>query len=299
MSAVPARALAQSAPTILRVGVIPSEVCGQIFYGVSEGFFKKNGLDVQLEFFKNGAAITAALAGGALDIGLSDLSSAILAHSRGIPVTYVAPGLMYTDKMPTFAIIVSGDSPIRQAKDVKGVFASSGLGNIAQLATEAWLDRNGGNLKAIKFVELAPPLVQNALSKGTIQASTANEPWLTYAGEKGFRKIVMTNGLAPAFLLSGWAATKDWVQKNGATVTKFVSAVHDAAVWANTNQSATAPVLAKYIKVPQAVIEKMADRGMFSEGWSAATVQPAIDAAAKFGKIPQSFPADDLHYAAR
>ena len=113
MSALPARALAQSAPTILRVGVIPSEVCGQMFYGVSEGFFKKNGLDVQLEFFKNGAEITAALAGGALDVGLSDLSSAILAHSRGIPVTYVAPGLMYTDKMPTFAIIVSGDSPIR------------------------------------------------------------------------------------------------------------------------------------------------------------------------------------------
>ena len=299
-AAPPAALLAQSVPlTTLRVGVIRAEVCGQVFYGISEGFFRKNGLDVQVQFFNNGAAITAALAGGALDIGLSDLASAINAHARGIPITYVAPGLTFTDKNPTFGIIVPGNSPIRDAKDVRGPFASSGIGTIAQLAAAAWVERNGGNLKAIKFIEMPPPIVQSALMKGTIAASTANEPWLTYAKEKGFRVIVMTHGMAPAYLLSGWAATKDWVQKNPASVAKFVSAIHEASVWANTNQAATAPVLAEYTHVPQAVIERMSYRGLFAETWDPAIVQPVIDAAAKLGHIPQPFAASELYYAAR
>jgi NitT/TauT family transport system substrate-binding protein len=295
-SALPAAAVAQSNQlTVVHVGVIPSEVCGQVFYGLSQDSFKKNGLDVQIQSFTNGAAITAAIVGGALDIGLSDLSSAIVAHARGIAVGYVAPGLMYTDKTPTFAIIVPESSPIRTAKDIRGVFASSGLGNIAQLATEAWIDRNGGDMKNIKFVEMPPPMVQNALTQGTIQASTGNEPWLTYARGNGFRTIVMTNGMAPAYMLSGWAATKDWAQKNPLTVAKFVAAIHDVSVWANTHQSATAPALAKYTNVPQDVIERMAFRGMFAESWSAGIVQPPIDAAAKLGKIPQAFPAADMY----
>ena len=300
LAAPPAALLAQSAPlTTLRVGVIRAEVCGQVFYGINQGFFSKNGLDAQVEFFNNGAAITAALAGGALDIGLSDLGSAINAHARGIPVTYVAPGLMFTDKTPTFAIIVPESSAIRDAKDVRGVFASSGIGTIAQLAAAAWVERNGGNLKSIKFIEMPPPLVQSALTKGTIAASTANEPWLTYAKENGFRVIVMTNGMAPAYMLSGWATTKDWVRKNAASVAKFVSAIHEASVWANTNQATTAPILAKYIGIPQAVIERMSYRGMFAETWSPGIVQPVIDAAAKLGHIPQPFPASELYYEAR
>jgi NitT/TauT family transport system substrate-binding protein len=300
LSAVPAAALAQSSqPAVVRVGVIPSEVCGQVFYGLSEDFFRKNGLDVQLQSFTNGAAITAALAGGSLDVGLSDLSSAIVAHARGIPVGYLAPGLMYTDKTPTFAIIVPEASPIHGAKDLRGTFASSGLGNIAQLATEAWIDRNGGDMKGIKFIEMPPQLVQNALTQGTIAASTANEPWLTYARGNGFRTIVMTNGMAPSYMLSGWAATKDRVAKNPAIVTKFVAAIRDASVWANTHQSATAPTLAKYTNIAQDVVERMTFRGMFSESWSNGIIQPAIDAAARLGKIPQPFPAADLHFTVR
>jgi NitT/TauT family transport system substrate-binding protein len=131
-----------------------------------------------------------------------------------------------------------------------------------------------------------PPVVQNALTQGTIAASTSNEPWLTYAGANGFRTIVMSNGLAPAYMLSGWATTKDWARKNAASLAKFVSAIHDASVWANENQAATARILAKYVKIPQDVIAKMSYRGMFADTWRAAIVQPVIDAAAKLGHIP-------------
>jgi ABC-type nitrate/sulfonate/bicarbonate transport system substrate-binding protein len=43
--------------TVVHVGVIPSEVAAEMFYGVDLGFFKKSGLDVRLTFFNNGGAI--------------------------------------------------------------------------------------------------------------------------------------------------------------------------------------------------------------------------------------------------
>jgi NitT/TauT family transport system substrate-binding protein len=295
----PSASLAQTAAlTTIKVGVIPSEVCGQLFYGIDEGFFKKNGLDVQLQFFTNGAAVTAAVVGGSLDAGLSDLSSAIAAHARGIPITYVAPGLVYSDKAPTFAIAVAKTSTVRTAKDLHGAFASSGLGNIAQLATEAWIDRNGGDLKSLKFLEMPPPVVQNALTQGTIQASTLNEPWLSDAAGNGFHVILMTNGMAPAYMLSGWVTTKEWAANNPGTLAKFVASVREASQWANRNQKASAPILAKYTKISEDVIGRMR-RGQFIETWTNGLVQPVIDAAVKYGRIPTAFQAADIFYPVR
>jgi ABC-type nitrate/sulfonate/bicarbonate transport system substrate-binding protein len=60
---VPCAAAAQpspKAPITIHVGAIPSEVAAELFYGVDMGFFKKAGLDVQIDFFNNGAAIAAA-----------------------------------------------------------------------------------------------------------------------------------------------------------------------------------------------------------------------------------------------
>ena len=277
----------------MRVGVIPSEVCGQVFYGIDRGFFRRRGLDVQVQLFTNGGAIAAAVAGGALDIGLADLASAITAHARNVPIAYVAPGLLYADKAPTFAIVIAKNSTVREAKDLQGAFASSGLANIAQLATEAWIDRNGGNLKSLKFVEMPPAVVQNALTQGTIQASTANEPWLTLAGDAGFPIIVMTNGLASAYMLSGWVATKETIRSKSPLVEGFVAAVKDASIWANENRANSAPVLAKYTKIAPNVIAHMR-RGQFAVRWDDGLIQPAIEAAVRYGRIQQTFPAADL-----
>ena len=145
-------AIAQTPVLIpLKIGTSPSEVSGEIFYGVDEGFFKKAGLDVQIVMLPNGGAVAAALASwGAIDIGLSDVMSMVNAHVYGLPFIYLAPGLQNSVNAPTFAVIVAANSPFKEAKDIKGTMAVSGLNNIAQIATQAWIDNNGGDSKAVK-----------------------------------------------------------------------------------------------------------------------------------------------------
>jgi NitT/TauT family transport system substrate-binding protein len=285
--------------TVVKVGVLPAEVAGVAFYGLDMGFFKKAGLDVQLQFFNNGSAIAAAVAAGALDMGLADLMSVINAHVREVPFVYLAPGLQHSVQRPTYAIIVAANSPIRGPQDIKGTFGVSGLNNIAAINVQGWVDRNGGNSKDIRFIEVPTGAVVEALEKGAIAAATANEPWLSAAIEAGDRVIFMDkNPIAPAYMLSGWVVTRDWLAKNPATATKLIASLRETAVWANRNHDQATPILAKYAKLS---IEKMArfHRGAFIESFNLTLLQPVIDAAATYGAIPHAFPASEIVYVPR
>ena len=283
------------APLTIHVGALPSEVAGELFYGADMGFFKKAGLDVDIQFFNNGGAIAAAVASGALDLGLSDMMSVINAHSRGLPFVYAAPGLLTTLKAPTFGILVPANSSIHGAKDFDGKsMAVSGLRNIAQISAAAWIDANGGDSKTVKFIEVPFPSLVPALAQGTIQSSVANEPWMTLATDSGDRLIFMEKGaLSPAFLLSGWVTTRDWAAKNPDALARFVASIREIAAWANKNPQASAPILAKYTKLDIGVIARM-HRGQFAERFDPGYVQPVIDAAAKYGVIAAGFPASAI-----
>lgn len=297
--AAPRVARAQ-ALTSLKVGVLPAEVCGQVFYGIDEGFFKKAELDVGLEFFTNGAAIAAGIASGALDFGISDMLSIISAHSRGVPFVYIAPGLVESERAPVFGFIVRGNSDIQTAKDFNNkTIAVNGLKNISHIPTQAWIDRNGGDSKTVKWVEMPFPAMAPAIVQGTIDAGLPNEPVLSQAVAQGLRSIFMTrNSIAPVYLLSGWVTTSDWMRRNATAAAKVATALRETAAWANKNTAAASPSLAKYTKISPEVIERM-HRGTFAERFDPAIMQPVIEASVTYGVIAKSFPASELFSAAR
>lgn len=73
------------------------------------GFYRKYGLDVQLVTMNSGAAVSAAVAGGSLQIGSSSLPGVIAAHSKGVPFQLVHAGLG-----------VRVRSPLRRAARARG-----------------------------------------------------------------------------------------------------------------------------------------------------------------------------------
>jgi NitT/TauT family transport system substrate-binding protein len=281
----------------LKIGIIPAEICGQIIYGVESGYFTRAGLDVQTETFPSGGAIASALAGGALDIGMVDLTSMINAHAHGIPFIGLASALINSIEAPTFGIVVRGDSDIRVAKDFNNKsIGVNGLNNIAQVSAMAWIDNNGGASKSVKFVELPLPAKAAAVKAGTIDASLDTEPFLTYGLDQGFRAFLMeTKPIASPFLLDLFAATQDWVQRNRLAALKFIAAVRATSLWANANHALTAPMLAKATHIPVDVVQRMR-RGAFAVDNDPKLIQPVIDAVVRYGLIDKGFPASELIY---
>jgi NitT/TauT family transport system substrate-binding protein len=297
----PLAATAQTEPiTTLHVGVLPAEICGGVFYGIDRGYFKKAGINVDVQMFTNGNAIAAGLASGALDVGLSDVVNIMAAHTRGLPLVYIAPSLLNTEKAPTFALIVAKDGPIHTAKDVNGkTIAVNGLKNVSQLGFEAWVDNNGGDSKTIKWVEMPFPVMPGAIAQGTINGGLPPEPALSSAEAGGDRVVIMDhNAIAPEFLLSGWVTTRSWADAHRDTVKKFAEVIREAALWANKNHDESAPILASYTKIPVEVVRKMR-RGDFATEFVPAQLQPMIEAAVKYGIIDKSFPMSEIVYSTK
>src|SRR3984957_9375234 len=119
LSFLPLGASAQTAPApspaTIRLGVITVEAAAEAFYALDMGFFKKQGLDVDLQIMQNGAAIAAAVTGGSLDAGFAATVSISNAHERGLPLIYLAPALLNSYAAPTLAILVNGAGAIHDA----------------------------------------------------------------------------------------------------------------------------------------------------------------------------------------
>ena len=104
-------AIAQPAPARLRLGSVANDMITPVLYGQAAGIFRDAGLDIDLQVINSGAAVAAAVAGGAIDLGRSSLFSVINAHARHVPLVLVAPSSVSSGDVATAGIMVPIDPP--------------------------------------------------------------------------------------------------------------------------------------------------------------------------------------------
>jgi NitT/TauT family transport system substrate-binding protein len=285
---------AQQQLTTLKIATTPTDIGSEVFFAQDKGFFKANGLDAQIQVISNGAAITAAVISGALDVAQSNIASLAAAHEHGLDVVIIAPAGQYSSKVPTTALIVAKNSPIKTAKDLNGkTLAGNGIKNITQVGAFAWMDKNGGDTSTAKFVEMAFPDMPGALATGRIDAAVIAEPELSVALAKGDVRVLANcyDGIAKDFLIGAWFTTGTWAKAHPDLVKKFAKAISQTAVWANKNQSESGELVTKYTKI---VFSPGMKRTIFADKLEAANVQPLIDGSAKYGIIAKGFPASEI-----
>jgi NitT/TauT family transport system substrate-binding protein len=285
-------------PTVLNVAAIPNDISGSAFYAADNGYFKKAGMNAQFLALTSGPAITAAVLGGSADVGYSNVISLAIAHSRGLPITILFPANLHVHDAPTAGLLsVKKTSAITSAKDLNGkIIAVIGLNNIADIGARAWIDKNGGDSKTIKSVELPFPEMKAALEADRIDAAvldTTADPTLGKAGDT-LRLIASTfDAVSTRFAPSVWFSTTDWVAKHPAQAKAFVAGMRESALWANSHHRESAEILSKYAHMTSAQIDTFT-RATYGDRLTAELIQPNIDVAAKYGVIKAAFPASEL-----
>ncbi len=144
-AAVPSVAPAQ-APLAIRAAITPVYYDAiPVLYAQHTGMFAKAGLDVDLGRLPTGAAITAAVAGGSLDIAKATFFPQVVAFSRGIPLTVIAPAVVYDkSRSPNGALVTGKDSPIKSAADMAGkIIGVNSLADPTRPAMAQWLEQGG------------------------------------------------------------------------------------------------------------------------------------------------------------
>jgi NitT/TauT family transport system substrate-binding protein len=276
----------------VRVMTLPIDQGAQAYYAQDLGMFKRAGLDAQVLTTNYGTQVAAAVAGGSIEIGQSNIMSLAAAYERGLPIALIAGAGLYSSAKPTSMMIVEKNSPLKTAKDLTGkTVAVNGLKSITQISVMDWADQNGGDSEQIRFVEMPFVEMEPALASGRIDAALLADPNATTALAAGrtrpFTKAF--DAIGKQFLIGGWFAKTDWIGANVATVRTFAAVMREAAQWGNksANFKESAAILEKYTKV----IVGASNRIVYAERLDPALIQPSIDAAAKYKLLKASFPA--------
>jgi NitT/TauT family transport system substrate-binding protein len=287
-------ARARAADDTICFGTTAAETFALPLFAQELGFFKSAGLNVEITMFPGGAAVSAAVAGRALDIGATNTGTFANSHLRGIPFTIIAPGALYRSAEATTVLVVSKNSPLATAKDLNGkTIGVTTVHDLSQATVMKWADVNGGDSQSMKFIELTMAQMDAALGANRIDVSLLQEPQLTYAKDDIRRIAQPYDAIGSLFLLTAYFANSDWLAQNPAAAKKVAGALRQAAIWARGNAAATVPILEKYSKIPAAVLSQVA-RARHGETLEPALIQPVIDTMADYKFSPRRFPAAEV-----
>ena len=293
---MPATSRAQALLTPIAVGVLGySDGTSLPVYAQGAGFFKKYGLDAHVSSFNGGGAIVAAVAGGALDFGFGNIISVVAALERGIPVVALTPAATFDQREQGDVVLVKvRGSKLKTGADLAGkTVAVTTLSGTLQLAASAWIDQNGGDSKAVHFIELPNSEMVAALQQGRIDAAMLGEP---VTSQRKADVELLGNAfaaIAPRWTEGVYVSSKAWVTAYPDAAHRFVQAMVEAARWANTHRTESANMLAPFARVDPAVFMAMT-RATQGDALSATLLQPPIDVAVKYGQLKTPFDAKAL-----
>lgn len=288
----PCRASAQA--QTLRCLTSPGDSSALPFYAQDHGFYATAGLDVQVDILANGGVVVPAVVGGAAQIGGTSVTTLALAHLRGVDLLAICPAALYTHRAPTSELLVARDSTVHTAADLAGkTIAVNGLNTNSHIATMAWIDKNGGNSKDAKYIELVYSEMVPALVEHHVDAALIIEPTLTIAKRSARVLALAYDAIALQFYLGVFVATGAWLGANADLARRFVGAMNATASWANAHQSDTLPILAHWLKLDPASLAGMT-RAAYVAGLDPADLQPLIDVSVRYGALERSFPAREI-----
>lgn len=177
----------------VRVGVSPVMSSAGLFLAFEKGYFRQEGLDVELVPFKSsGPEMLPLLATDKLEVGGGNLGASFYnALSRDVKIKVVAdkgsnlPGTGY------LALVARKGLTVKSPADLKGCTVSfTGKGVSQEIVFDRWMRSGGLGVQDAKVVTMAYQDANVAMAGGSLDATVQIEPLLTEALAKGFATFV-------------------------------------------------------------------------------------------------------------
>jgi NitT/TauT family transport system substrate-binding protein len=247
-------------PDKVTVGVIPILDVAPIYLGKQKGFFSNRRIDLDLQKAQGGAAIVPAVVSGQYQFGFSNMISLLLGQTRGLPLKVVCNGNNSTGQDSDFAaLMVKGDSPIKSPKDLAGkTVAANTLKNIVDTSVRASVRKDGGDPKAVKFVELAFPQQPAALQSGQVDAVFVVEPFQQAVLAQGGRKIASSYvDAAPNLTVASYFTSAKLLGDNPDLVKRFTDAMKESLAYADSHPDEARSIITTYTDIKADVVAKV------------------------------------------
>jgi NitT/TauT family transport system substrate-binding protein len=171
-----------------------------IFDAIEKGYFREEGIDVELIPFRAGGEMTASLATGELAFASFGLDPSLFnAVARGIPLRVVAYNAIINTRDTSGSWIVRQDhldsGRGRDVADLRGLAVGiNGLNGVGQVLLERILARGGLTVDDVQVSTIPFPDIPAAFANRAIDAGYLVEPFVSVAEGQGTARTVLASG---------------------------------------------------------------------------------------------------------
>ena len=254
--ALTAPALAQAK---IQIGCTATSDCASAMVAVDEGIFKKHGLDVEMTPIAINSNIPAAILSNSIQVGGPTSTVFLQAVHGGLDLVAIAgASVMNTTSNTAIAAFVRNGLTIKEPKDFVGKkVGAPGLGAFLHVLFVKWLVEKGVDPKSVNFVEVTFPSMADIIKSGGVDAVLTAEPFVTRMTNAGLGSVGARYGaeLGRTDPIIFYAASRDWAEKNAATVKKFREAIAEAAPIVNSDREKASASIAKFTKQPLELVK--------------------------------------------
>ena len=272
----------------------------------TKGFYRDEGLDVEVIFIR-GAIGMQALLGGSVDF-TSASGSTIAAAVRGIPVKLV----FTASAKPQFDMVALKE--IRSIAELKGKFVGiSSRGGAVDLLTQLMVQKHGltPNKDVTSLVVGGQEDTVLALRTGRIAAALLTPPRPLMLAREGFNRIGYSGDYMPTYPSGGIGVTDDTIKNKPNELYAFVKASVRGLQFARQNRTEAKKILTDYFAIKDAALadqffelylSRLPVNGSADDAWMKGAIeftQKSLGDAAKEATPSQVFDFSFVNKAAR
>lgn len=241
------RKIEDTKPIKIGVDVFPG--WGHVFIAEEKGFFKANGVDVEIVLNEEYLTVQRQFADGELDGAFMVYSDAIYASGQGIDVQVV-----YISDISVSGDVIVARSELTSLEDLRGkTIGVEGINSFSHMFVLTVLEKNG--LKETDFFikNIGAQEIADALQRGDIDAGHTYGPGKSKAKEKGYVPLASA-GDVRGMITDILAFHKKTIKMRPKEIQAIIKALFEAKRFQETNRVEALGIIAKAINdTPESV----------------------------------------------
>jgi NitT/TauT family transport system substrate-binding protein len=213
---------------------------GPLFLARDKGFFKENGLEVDLQIIEEASIYMAAFAAGELDGNASTIDEIM---------KYRSPEFCFKS---VYALDDShgGDGILAPAgltslKDIKGMEVGMNEGSVSQFWFNILLKQEGMTEADVKINNMTADDAAAAFMADRIPVAVTWEPHLSLAKQANKGQVLVDSSKTPGLIVDVVALGCDYIKNNPKDVEALVKGLYKANEFIKTNQKEAYEIMAK------------------------------------------------------
>ncbi len=239
-----------STPASIKFGTIPVLQALPLFVASERGFFKEQGLNVEIILFNSAMEKDIALSSGQIAGYFGDIMTPVVLQANNAAIKMVAVNFKTTKEQRMFAILTAPQVKGKAVPDLAATGIATSSNTISEYLIRKLLGiekipQNKINLIDIKSI----PIRMQMLLSSQVSAALLPEPLASLAEKKGAKAILddKGQGFSATVLVFSDKFLRDYPQAAKA----FLAAVSKASDYINKNPDAVRATMNKECKMPE------------------------------------------------